>query len=95
MIKEIYGGLPKTPEDRQQARSYERRFDILRLRGDADPRVDALLVAGSNEEKAVLLKKFSEDMSASEFNNLKQFIIRNRIVSSGVMSRFIRENKPK
>ena len=96
MIKEIYNGFPKTVEDRRQAQSYERRFDILRLRGEADPRIDALIVAQSNDEKVLLLSRFKEDMSSTEFDDMKRFIIKNRVVTSDVMSRFIRnQNKPK
>lgn len=87
MIADIYGGQPKTPEDRTQARAYEKRFDTLRLRGTADPRLDALLVAQSNDEKVALLQEFQKTMSTSDYNTLKQFIIKNRVVSSSVFQK--------
>lgn len=93
MIKQIYGGQPKTPEDRTQARAYEKRFDTLRLRGTADPRLDALLTAQSNDEKVALLKEYKKSMSTNDFNDLKRFIITNRVVSSAVFQAFNRVEK--
>lgn len=84
MILEIYGEYPKTPSDRTQARNLEKRFDTLRLRGTADARLDALLVAQTNEEKTVLLRKYRDELSPEAWNELKSFIIKNRVVSSAV-----------
>ena len=91
MIQSIYGGFPKTPEDRTQARNLEKRFDTLRLRGTADRRVDSLIIAGSNEEKVALLKEYQKTMSNSEFADLKRFIIKYRVVSSAVFQAFYRK----
>lgn len=84
MIKEIYGGFPKTPTDRTQARNLEKRFDTLRLRGKADARLDSLLTAQSNEEEVVLLKKYRDELSPEAWAEMKAFIIKNRVVSSAV-----------
>lgn len=84
MIQEIYGGFPKTPEDRRQAQSLEKRFDTLRIRGSADARVDSLIVAQSNEEKVALLREYQKTMSPEKYAELKKFIIKNRVVSSAV-----------
>jgi hypothetical protein len=84
MVLDIYGGFPKTPEDRTQARNLEKRFDTLRIRGTADARVDALVVAQSNEEKTALLREYEKSMSVEEYADLKRFIIKNRVVSSAV-----------
>jgi hypothetical protein len=88
MILEIYGGFPQTPEERTQAKSLEKRFDTLNLRGSADARVDALVVAESNEEKVALLREYKKTMSKEDFEDLKKFIIQNRVVSSSVFQRF-------
>jgi hypothetical protein len=89
MIVEIYGKLPTSKEDRTQARSLEKRFDLLRLRGTVDARVDALLTATSNAEKVELLKNYKASLSPSEFNNLRDFVLSNRIVSESAWSSFI------
>lgn len=93
MVQEIYGGYPKTPEDRRQAQNLEKRFDTLRIRGTADARVDSLVVAQSNEEKVALLKQFKTEMSPEEYNELKKFIITNRVVSSAVFQALYRVEK--
>lgn len=84
MILEVYGGFPQTPEDRRQAKSLEKRFDTLRLRGTADARVDALITAQTNAEKVELLKVYREELSPEAWSELKAFIIKNRVVSSEV-----------
>lgn len=84
MIQEIYGGFPKTPEERTQARNLEKRFDTLRIRGTADARVDALVVAQSNAEKVALLREYEKTMSPEQYAELRRFIIQNRVVSSAV-----------
>ena len=84
MIQEVYGGFPKTPEERNQARNLERRFEVLRLRGTADARIDALVVSQSNDEKVALLQEYEKTMSQEDFDELKKFIIKNRVVSSAV-----------
>jgi hypothetical protein len=93
MVKEVYNGLPKTAEDRTQARNLEKRFDTLLLRGKSDAKVDALITAPSNEEKVALLVEYSLTMKPSEFAELKQFIIKNRVVSSDVFQKFNRVDK--
>ncbi len=93
MIQEVYGGFPKTPEDRVQARNLEKRFDTLRLRGTADTRVDALIIAPSNEEKVALLQEYRATLPKEKFEELKRFIIKNRVVSSAVFQAFNRVEK--
>lgn len=93
MVKEVYNGLPQTPEDRTQARNLEKRFDTLLLRGKSDAKVDALITAPSNDEKVALLVEYSITMKPAEFAELKKFIIQNRVVSSEVFQRFNRVEK--
>lgn len=91
MIKTMFGGeIPRTKEDRLKAKSFERRFDTLKLRGSADPRVDALVTAQSNEEKVALLTEYSKTMTKENFEELKKFIIKNRIVSGDAFQQFLR-----
>lgn len=92
MIRAMFGGeLPKTKEDRLKARTFEKRFDTLKIRGTADANVDALVTAQSNEEKVALLNEFSQTMTKEEFDELKKFIIKNRIVSGDAFQQFIRQ----
>lgn len=94
MIKEMFGGeLPKTKEDREKAQRFEKRFDTLKIRGTADARVDSLITAQSNEEKVALLIEYSKTMKASDFEELKKFIIKNRVVSSEAFRSFLQANR--
>ena len=90
MIQEVYGGFPKTPEDRRQAQSLEKRFDTLRIRGTADAQLDAIVTAQSNEEKVALLREYKKTMSPEKYEELKRFIIRHRVVSSAVFQQLNR-----
>lgn len=91
MIREIVGVKLDTPEKRDLKSSLENRFDKLLLRGSADVRVDALITAQSNEAKVALLKEFKENMSPKDFEELRKFIIKNRVVSSNAYQQFLRE----
>lgn len=93
MIKSVVGQKVDTPEKRALVQSLGTRFDKLRVRGSADRNVDALITAQSNEAKVALLKEFQANMSTSDFNDLKKFIIKNRVVSSVAYQQFLRENK--
>lgn len=94
MIKELFDGeMPKTKEDRQKAQSYERRFDTLKIRGSADARIDSLITAQSNEEKVALLIEYSKTMKESDFEELRKFIIKNRVVSSEAFRSFLQANR--
>lgn len=93
MIKEMFdGAMPKTKEDRQKAQSYEKRFDTLRVRGTADARIDSLMIAQSNEEKVALLIEFSQSMKKEDFDELRKFIIKNRVVSGEAYRQFLQTN---
>lgn len=94
MILDLFGGkLPTTKEDRIKMRTFEKRFDTLRIRGTADAKVDALITAQSNDEKVALLKEYKSTMTDKEFTDLRNFIIKNKVVSSDAFQQFVREQK--
>lgn len=90
MIREILGSTINTPELRRQKTNLEKRFDTLLIRGKADPKIDSLITAQSNEEKVALLTEFSGSMSKSDFEELRKFIIKNKVVSPEAYQTFIR-----
>lgn len=93
MVKDLFDGeIPKTKEDRQKAQTYEKRFDTLRIRGTADARIDSLMIAQSNEEKVALLMEFSQSMKKEDFDELRKFIIKNRVVSGEAYRQFLQTN---
>lgn len=94
MIKEMFDGeMPKTKEDREKAQRFEKRFDTLKIRGSADARIDSLITAQSNEEKVALLIEYSKTMKESDFEELRKFIIKNRVVSGEAFRSFLQANR--
>lgn len=89
MIKEIIGDKIVTKEDRQKKSTLEKRFTTLLIRGEADPQVDLLVTAQSNEEKVALLMEYKKSMSDEKFEELRRFIIKNKVVSGEAYRQFI------
>ena len=86
MITELLGKLD-TKAKQQDARELETRFKKLRLRGSADARVDALIVAKSNDEKALLMNAYKETLSPAEFADLRTFLLREKIITPNVLEK--------
>ena len=89
MIEDILGGKINTKELRDKKGSLEKRFNTLLIRGEADPKVDALVTAQSNDEKVALLTEYQKTLPKKDFEDLRKFIIKNRIVSSDAYRQFI------
>ena len=89
MVKDIIGDKVITKEDRQKKASLEKRFTTLIIRGSADPKVDMLVTAQSNDEKVALLTEYQKTMSKEKFEDLRRFIIKNKVVSSDAYRQFI------
>lgn len=89
MVKDIIGDKVITKEDRQKKSSLEKRFTTLIIRGSADPKVDMLVTAQSNDEKVALLTEYQKTMSKEKFEDLRRFIIKNKVVSSDAYRQFI------
>lgn len=95
MVKDIIGDKIVTPQDRQKKSTLEKRFATLLIRGEADPRVDMLVTAQSNEEKVALLTEYQDSMSKEKFEELRRFVIKNKVVSSEAYRQFIVNNNKK
>lgn len=95
MINEIIGDKIVSKEDRQKKSTLEKRFTTLLIRGEADPKVDLLVTAQSNEEKVALLTEYQKTMSKEKFEELRRFIIKNKVVSSEAYRQFIVNNNQK
>ena len=89
MIEDILGSKINTKELRDKKGSLEKRFNTLLIRGEADPKVDALVTAQSNDEKVALLTEYQKTLPKKDFEDLRKFIIKNRIVSSDAYRQFI------
>lgn len=95
MINEIIGNKIVSKEDRQKKSTLEKRFTTLLIRGEADPKVDLLVTAQSNEEKVALLTEYQKTMTKEKFEELRRFIIKNKVVSSEAYRQFIVNNNQK
>lgn len=84
MIKEILGHAPQNKEEARKVNSLRKKFRISIVRGKADPVINSFISAWTNSEKLELLKVFKEEMSQSEFAELKQTLRKYRIVSNEV-----------
>lgn len=95
MVKDILGETITTPEERRKKSTLEKRFSTLLIRGSADAKIDMLVTAQSNEEKVALLTEYQNTMSKEKFEELRKFVITNRVVSSEAYRAFIVNNNKK
>lgn len=87
MVEEALGHKPANPDERKTANTLTDKFEKLVLRGKADPRVNALLSATSNDQKAALVDTYQKQMDSADFAELKTFLIKNRVVSPAVFTK--------
>jgi len=87
MVVEILGHIPKGSEEIDRARRLKKKFKIAILKGRADPIINSFISAWTNEEKLTLLRVFKEDMTESEFAELRKTLLKYKIVSKWVFMR--------
>lgn len=91
LVKESLGGrAPATKDELEESKSLVKKFRLSLRRGNADPKVTALIDAGTNDIKIELLKEIRKDMSESEFATLRRDLITNKIVSGEVFNDLMR-----
>ena len=86
LVRERYDGFPKTKDDMADAKRLVKKFRLSLERGNADPKVTALVDAGSNEAKLEILKEIRSDMDTKEFSKLSRQLVTNGIVSKNVIN---------
>lgn len=62
VVKEILGHEPANGEERARATNIKKKFRLAIKKGEADPRVDALISATSNDEKLALLSEIKKEL---------------------------------
>lgn len=90
MVGEILGRQPQTESEATKARALVKKFKIARIRGFADPKIDVLTSANTNEQKLELLRTFKETMGRDEFVDLEKFVVSEKIVSPDVINQLNR-----
>lgn len=92
LIKESLGGrMPSTKEELSEAKNLVKKFRLSLRRGNADPKVTALIDASSNDVKIEILKELRTEMDANEFAALRRDLINSNIVSGEVFNKLMRE----
>lgn len=91
LIKESFGGrMPSTKDELSEAKSLVKKFRLSLRRGNADPKVTALIDASSNDVKIEILKELQSEMDTNEFATLRRDLVKNNIVSGEVFNKLIR-----
>ena len=93
LVIELLGHEPKTDDEIDKARRVAKKFRVSIQRGKSDPRIDALIVANTNEEKFQLLKSLKSSLSEEEFRELSETLLREKIVSVFLMGKLRKESK--
>ena len=86
LVKEIMGEIPTDSEGVAKANRLIKKFKLSFVRGGADPKVNALLSATSNDQKIAMLKIFREGMSKDDFVVFEKYLVENKIVSANVIN---------
>jgi hypothetical protein len=85
-IKELYRNLKDEGlvEKDKSFGQFRQQYTRLREKGEGDVRVDAIIQAGSNEEKLVLLRKWKRGMNEDKFNEFLWKLKKDHLISSKV-----------
>ena len=83
-VEEVLGHRPRTKDEKEEAGRLEKKLNIAVIKGESDPKINALISARSNAEKLELLAAYQESLSAEEFSELKKLVLREKIVSKDV-----------
>jgi hypothetical protein len=76
---------PKSKEDVNRMKALEKRFMIATIKQQDDPRVAALLIANTTEEKVAILQEIKNNSSQSEWVKLRDFLLSEKVISIGVL----------
>ena len=85
MVKEVLGKNPMTKEEYQTKDRLEKAFRIARNKSIRDPRVTSLIYAVTNDEKVAIIKEIKSGISEKEWNELRTFLQKEKIISSQVL----------
>ncbi len=93
LVEEILGGPPKSADDVTRAGNIVKKYQIGLQRGEADPNVNALINASTNDEKIQLVKEMKDRLSTAEFNKLRITSLKYKIASDEVFIKAIKIEK--
>lgn len=87
LVKEI---VPKqrTPEEKTKATNLKKQFNIAILKGRADPDIDSLIYATTNDEKVALLGVIAGRMEAEQFSDFTRQMVKEKVISKDTLTRY-------
>ena len=91
LIMDVLGHAVSSREEKLRANNIRKKFKISIEKGKADPKINAMISAVSNEEKVTLLRVYKEIMSEKDFEALRTELLKYKIISTNVLREL---NKP-
>lgn len=93
LINDVFGNPPYDSTTKAQITNTLKKFRILIVKGEADPKVNSLISATTNEEKYALLSEIYDTMDRGEFAKLRDTLLQEKIVSGEVFRKLYQEKK--
>jgi len=91
LISDVLGHAISSKEEKSKADRLIKKFKISIEKGKADPKINALISAVSNDEKVTLMRVYKEIMSEEDFVALRSELLKYKIISVNVLKEL---NKP-
>jgi len=84
MVFEYFGHTPTTDEEKTEAKAMIQKFEINKIKGGSDPRMDEIIYATSNDVKNKLLQLYKKDISKEDYNKLIELLYNKKVISKNV-----------
>ena len=93
LINDVFGNPPYDSTTKAQITNTLKKFRISIVKGEADPKINSLISATTNEEKYALLSEIYDTMDKGEFAKLRDTLLQEKIVSGEVFRKLYQEKK--
>jgi hypothetical protein len=87
LVKTVNGN-DRSPEAKVRGTNLEKQFKLGVMKNMADPNIDALIYAGTNDEKVQLLSIIKKGMDDKEFNTFTRLMIKEKVMSNDVLIKY-------
>lgn len=94
LVNEILGHKnPENSEEKTLVTNTLKKFNIAILRGEADPNLNSLIDANTNEEKLNLMRSFREELDGEKYKELVKTAKENKIFSEEFIEKLKQDEK--
>jgi hypothetical protein len=90
LVNTIRGDQKVTPEIESRMNYARSNFRLALIRGQNDPDINALIYAGGNQQKAVILKGLNANMDSDQFDEFVKEALVNKVISAEVIDMYRR-----